>query len=280
MSIYTKNGLPVPFVPTSLYIKRHNATGLMYFGKTSNNPLTYPGSGRYWKKHLRHHGNNVTTLWHCLFESQEDLVEFALFFSEVHDIVGARDANGKKIWANEVPENGLDGSPKGLKRGPQTAEHRKKNSDANAGSNNPMYGVKRPEGLMRKAGMAGLKAQKRLIETNPEFAKLHEQRQMAFREAGRKALSKREDGTSVSSDMVANGTHNFLGGSIQSASNQRRLKDKTHHLLGGAQQRQQLANGLHPSQIKISCVECRKVLSGVANLNQHARGSKCKKYHE
>jgi hypothetical protein len=104
------------FQPTYLMIKRHQVTGLMYFCKTSTrDPMKYPGSGKYWKDHLKVHGRLVDTLWHQQFEDKEDLVEFALFFSEFHDIVDAVDFRGKKIWANMIPENGLDGAPAGVK---------------------------------------------------------------------------------------------------------------------------------------------------------------------
>jgi hypothetical protein len=90
-------------------IKRHRNTGLMYFCKTSTrHPLKYYWSGSYWKKHLKIHGKDVDTVWYRLFDCEEDLVEFALFFSEVFDIVAAT-TNGKKIWANELPEDGLQG---------------------------------------------------------------------------------------------------------------------------------------------------------------------------
>ncbi len=45
-----------------LYVKRHRKTGLLYFGKTTKNPLKYNGSGKYWKSHLRKHGSDVETL--------------------------------------------------------------------------------------------------------------------------------------------------------------------------------------------------------------------------
>ena len=98
------------FSPTYLMVKRHRNTGLMYFCKTSTrDPLKYCGSGSYWKKHLNTHGKDIDTIWYQLFEFKEDLVEFALFFSEFNNIVSAVDNNGKKTWANEVPENGLQG---------------------------------------------------------------------------------------------------------------------------------------------------------------------------
>lgn len=113
------------FSPTWLYIKKHNSTGLLYFGKTTHDPMKYKGSGVYWRNHIREHGNAVTTIWCELFTELEMLVEFAEFFSEVNDIVGSKNIDGKKVWANAVIENGLDGgqnvgmpSPfKGIKTG-------------------------------------------------------------------------------------------------------------------------------------------------------------------
>lgn len=93
------------FQPTYLYIKRHKDTGLMYFGKTyaKNDPYVYKGSGVYWKEHLRAHGDNIETIWADIFHSAEDILEFALFFSEEMDIVKS------KQWANLKFESGLDG---------------------------------------------------------------------------------------------------------------------------------------------------------------------------
>lgn len=113
------------FKPTYLMIKRHQVTGLMYFCKTATrDPLKYHGSGRYWKKHLKTHGKLIETIWYQCFNSKEDLIEFALFFSEFYNIVGAVN-NGKKVWANEVPEDGLQGGQ-------------------NRGMSGPLKGVKQP----------------------------------------------------------------------------------------------------------------------------------------
>jgi len=72
--------------------------------------LKYKGSGRYWNRHLKEHGKEfVETLWYCLFTEKEELVKFALMISENMDIIQVKDSNGKKIWANEKFENGLDG---------------------------------------------------------------------------------------------------------------------------------------------------------------------------
>jgi len=65
--------------------------------------------------------------------------------SEQWNIVNAKDENGKKIWANLKPENGLDGgSIKGHKKPPRTKEHTANNAAAN-------------KGISRNKGKPGLK---------------------------------------------------------------------------------------------------------------------------
>lgn len=87
------------FKPTFLYIKQHNVTGLMYFGKTVNDPEKYLGSGSYWKKHIKKHGReHVVNLWYCLFLDEQDCKDFAIWFSETQNIVESKD------WANILSE--------------------------------------------------------------------------------------------------------------------------------------------------------------------------------
>jgi hypothetical protein len=92
------------FKPTYLMIKHHKLTGLKYFCKTTkNNPLSYDGSGKYWKSHIQKYGKeHIETLWILKFDDINLLNEFALFFSEEHNII-----NSNK-WANLIPETGLD----------------------------------------------------------------------------------------------------------------------------------------------------------------------------
>ena len=45
----------------SLYVKTHRKTGLKYLGKTNQDPHKYPGSGVYWSRHLKEHGDDVDT---------------------------------------------------------------------------------------------------------------------------------------------------------------------------------------------------------------------------
>jgi len=91
------------FKPTYLYIKTHNKTGLKYFGKTIKNPFKYRGSGLHWTRHLKAHGNDVTTEIVGLFTDEKECITAALEFSEAHNITLSEE------WANLKPENGLDG---------------------------------------------------------------------------------------------------------------------------------------------------------------------------
>lgn len=90
---------------THLYIKQHKITGLKYFGKTTKNPYKYKGSGKYWRRHLKIHGNETITNVIASFSTDQtqELVEFALNFSKENDVANSED------WANLKPENGLDG---------------------------------------------------------------------------------------------------------------------------------------------------------------------------
>lgn len=92
------------FKPTYLYIKEHEKTGLKYFGKTTKDPLKYKGSGVYWNRHLKKYGKQcVKTIWYKLFLDIDELVLYALNFSENNNIVES------EKWANLKIENGLDG---------------------------------------------------------------------------------------------------------------------------------------------------------------------------
>jgi hypothetical protein len=89
-------------------IKTHNNTKLKYLcKKTTNNRdscFTYNGSGKYWKKHLKIHGVDITTeiIEEC--DTKEDLVEKGIYWSNKFNIVESED------WANLVVERG-DGGP-------------------------------------------------------------------------------------------------------------------------------------------------------------------------
>lgn len=96
------------FKPTYLYIKQHTITGLLYFGKTIQDPVKYLGSGTYWLHHIKKHSQQyVITLWYDVFDNRDELIEFAEKFSLEMNIVKSNS------WANLTKENGVDGHPKG-----------------------------------------------------------------------------------------------------------------------------------------------------------------------
>ena len=98
------------FAPRYLMIKQHRITGLKYFCMTTQAYFAkYKGSGRYWKDHLKAHGKLVDTIWVQYFTDKDDIMEFALFFSDFYDIIKSKNKNGDKVWANEIPEDGIQG---------------------------------------------------------------------------------------------------------------------------------------------------------------------------
>lgn len=121
-----------------LYIKTHNKTGLKYLGKTiSKNPFKYKGSGVYWTRHLKIHGDDISTEIIFESESKEEIKEKGIYYSYLWDVVNS------KNWANlkiEEGDGGNGGANKGKKlkrteqwrinikrkRGPQKNPCRKK----------------------------------------------------------------------------------------------------------------------------------------------------------
>lgn len=87
-----------------LLIKTHNKTKLKYLCKTScQDPQKYNGSGKYWKRHLKEHGIDVST--EILYQT-EDLTDFNLkciSYSNKLNVVKSNE------WANLINETGLDG---------------------------------------------------------------------------------------------------------------------------------------------------------------------------
>jgi hypothetical protein len=98
------------FKPTFLYVKTHLKTGLKYFGKTSRtDPYKYLGSGLYWLRHCRKHGKAVSTRIVGYYTDEVQCKKAAERFSKRHNIVNAEGPDGKKLWANCIPETGTDG---------------------------------------------------------------------------------------------------------------------------------------------------------------------------
>lgn len=125
----TSNAIYQPLAkPTYLYIKQHSLTGMKYFGKTIKDPYKYNGSGKYWTKHIKKHGiEYITTLWVSDPFIDTSIVEFALNFSHVNNIIESKE------WANLILENGLDGGETGNKGKPRSKSTKLKISKALTG---------------------------------------------------------------------------------------------------------------------------------------------------
>jgi hypothetical protein len=136
-----------------LYVKTHNKTGLKYLGKTTlSDPHKYPGSGLYWKRHLKTYGRDYST--EILKECQDTATAeyWGSYYSNLWNIVESKE------WANLIPENGrgggglkgrpgrqwndadkesmskkLKGRGKGIPKPPRTEEHKQNMSKAKTG---------------------------------------------------------------------------------------------------------------------------------------------------
>ena len=88
----------------TLYKKIHNITGLKYLGKTIKDAHNYSGSGKYWLRHLKKYGNDVTT--EILFQTQsfDEFQDFATKYSIANNIVESNE------WANLIIETGTGGN--------------------------------------------------------------------------------------------------------------------------------------------------------------------------
>lgn len=104
-----------------LYIKE-SPLGLKYLGQTTCNPITYPGSGKVWKRHLKKHGfifKDIKTTILLKTNSREELKKIGMYYSELWNIVESKE------WANLIPESG-EHSTLGYKHSPESIENLRK----------------------------------------------------------------------------------------------------------------------------------------------------------
>jgi hypothetical protein len=91
-----------------LLVKEHAYTGLKYLCKHVASSFSeceeYKGSGTYWKRHLKQHGNHVKTT--CLFvtENEKEFREVAKKYSLEFNIIESKE------WANLCNEEGQGGN--------------------------------------------------------------------------------------------------------------------------------------------------------------------------
>lgn len=132
----------------TLYIAEHNETGLKYFGKTvkyfteEDLQKHYHGSGVYWNRHLKKHGNDVRMKIYGVFDIKE-VENIALNFSKENNIVESKE------WANLMEENGIGGGDT-WKNYPNIKERKEKLSKSVAGVNNPFYGKQHKKENLKK----------------------------------------------------------------------------------------------------------------------------------
>lgn len=129
-----------------LYVKAHSVTGLKYLGKTEKDPYRYKGSGLYWLRHLKKHGNDVST--EVIFESENfDIFQTkCLEYSKLYNIVESEE------WANLAIETGEDGTAvnKNVKGVPKSKEHKEKLRIARMSQISPMLGRKHSDETKEK----------------------------------------------------------------------------------------------------------------------------------
>lgn len=84
-----------------LLVKTHNKTGLKYLCQTTRSDYDkYPGSGTYWKKHLKKHGLEHTTEVIKECANREEMIYWGQHYSNLWNIVES------DKWANLKPEEG------------------------------------------------------------------------------------------------------------------------------------------------------------------------------
>ncbi len=138
-----------------LYKKTHNITGLNYLGKTTQDPFKYSGSGKYWRNHLKKHGNDITTVILKECQDPDELKTWGIYYSELWKVVESDE------WANIKPENGDGGdtslTPNYLKSKPRFSHKGEANPNYKHGNATKEAVEARKDALNGKHGNYGKK---------------------------------------------------------------------------------------------------------------------------
>ena len=71
-----------------LYLKKHNQTKKLYLGWTTNEDIQkYRGSGLHWKRHIKKHGYDVTTVLLGAFSDKNKMKIQGKYYSRLWDVV-------------------------------------------------------------------------------------------------------------------------------------------------------------------------------------------------
>jgi len=141
-----------------LYLKTHNVSGLKYLGQTKHNPFKYNGSGVVWKKHLMKYGKDITTEILAECESQEEIRDIGMYYSDKWDVVNNSE------FANLQEESGQGATPnkplsdqhrQSISKGMLNSEKYRNRNFGLKGKDNPMYGVSRPLHTAKKVSYNG-----------------------------------------------------------------------------------------------------------------------------
>jgi hypothetical protein len=147
-----------------LYLKTHNKTGLKYLGKTvANDPHSYQGSGKVWRRHIKKHGYDVTTK--ILFESNnpDEIKAIGVYYSNLWDVVESKE------FANLVPEMGDGGTM------PWTEKSRQKLSNTLKGRKHTDQARKRYSAAQQRQAAQTSQKMKEYLSIPENYAKRYHQ---------------------------------------------------------------------------------------------------------
>ena len=116
---------------TYIYVKQ-SPLGLLYLGKTEQDPFKYKGSGKEWKQHLIENNISSDQIKTYILHKTIDRQNLELICRIYSDLFNVAKSNK---WANMKKEIGDGGTDKGHLKGIKKPDHSKRMT----GSGNPRY---------------------------------------------------------------------------------------------------------------------------------------------